>query len=66
MLNAKNDEVIPRACTESLWEAFGKPKIHWYEAGHYSAMLYITDALEKVADFFSNAEGRKQKAESRR
>jgi hypothetical protein len=63
MLNAKNDEVIPRACTESLWEAFGRPKIHWYDAGHYSAMLYITDALEKVADFFSNAEGSKQNAE---
>jgi dienelactone hydrolase len=64
MLNAKNDEVIPRACTESLWQAFGKPTIHWYDAGHYSAILYITDALEKVADFFADAERKKQKAEA--
>jgi hypothetical protein len=62
MLNALNDEVIPRACTDNLWEAFGRPPIHWYEAGHYSAMLYLLDALEKVTGFFK-AEGKMQKAE---
>ncbi len=56
MLNARNDEVIPRACTQQLWEAFGRPPIHWYEAGHYSAMLYLADALDKVTKFFSNSE----------
>jgi cephalosporin-C deacetylase-like acetyl esterase len=61
MLNARNDEVIPRSCTDSLWEAFGRPPIHWYEAGHYSAMLYITDALEKVSDFFAGKEFGTQK-----
>lgn len=60
MLNARNDEVIPRACTESLWEAFGRPPIHWYDAGHYSALLYITDALDKVSNFFANAPREKQ------
>ncbi|MCC7085213.1 MAG: alpha/beta hydrolase family protein [Pirellulales bacterium] len=62
MLNARNDEVIPRACTESLWEAFGRPPIHWYNAGHYSALLYIADALEKVTNFFANADGTKRQA----
>lgn len=52
MLNARNDEVIPRACTESLWQAFGCPPIHWYDAGHYTAILYIGDALQKTAAFF--------------
>src|SRR4051812_33265506 len=35
MLNATDDEVIPRACTDALWTAFGKPPIHWYSGGHY-------------------------------
>ena len=70
MLNASHDEVIPRQCTESLWEAIGRPPIFWYDAGHFSAMLYISDALEKVSAFMAsgeipheNAEGRTQKAE---
>jgi hypothetical protein len=63
MLNARNDEVIPYACTEQLWEAFGRPPIFWYEAGHYSAMLYLADALDKVTKFFSGVESAKPTAE---
>jgi dienelactone hydrolase len=53
MLNAKDDEVIPRACTESLWEAFGKPDIHWYSGGHFSAIWHLPSALNRVAIFFA-------------
>ena len=56
MLNALHDEVIPRPCTDSLWEAFGRPDIHWYNAGHYTAMFYVLDALDQSAAFFSGAE----------
>jgi hypothetical protein len=52
MLNASHDEVIPKKCTESLWQAFGRPEIHWYDAGHYSAMWHIADAMAKVTEFF--------------
>jgi hypothetical protein len=52
MLNASNDEVIPKACTESLWHAFGEPEIVWFDAGHYSAIRFIFDALARVAVFF--------------
>lgn len=52
MLNAKNDEVIPPECTESLWEACGRPEIHWYNAGHFTAILYLADAMNKVEVFF--------------
>lgn len=52
MLNASHDEVIPRACTESLWRAFGRPEIVWFDAGHYSAMAYIFDGLARVTRFF--------------
>jgi dienelactone hydrolase len=52
MLNARQDEVIPPACTESLWRAFGKPEIIWWDAGHYSAARYMFDGLAKATHFF--------------
>jgi cephalosporin-C deacetylase-like acetyl esterase len=54
MINALHDEVIPRACTDSLWEACGRPSIKWYNSGHYTAILYVLDALEETAEFFGN------------
>lgn len=52
MLNAKNDEIVPPACTVALWEAFGQPEIMWVNAGHYSAMRFIPGALAKAVAFF--------------
>jgi dienelactone hydrolase len=52
MLNAWQDEVIPRACTESLWRAFGEPEIFWWDAGHYSAARYLFDGLSRTVQFF--------------
>jgi dienelactone hydrolase len=67
MLNAQHDEVIPHDCTMQLWKSFGSPPIVWYDCGHFSALLHVLDALDKVGEFFSEgggkAEGRKQKAE---
>jgi dienelactone hydrolase len=62
MLNAKNDEIIPRQCTDSLWESFGRPPIFWYDCGHYTAVFHITDALNRVADFFATADDAKPEA----
>lgn len=53
MLNATRDEIIPRACTESLWHALGEPQIIWYEAGHISAIRYLFDGLGRVSRFFA-------------
>ncbi len=55
MLNASNDEVIPRACTDKLWESFGRPPIVWYDCGHYSAALHVLDALAQVGAFFQSS-----------
>ncbi|MEX0710786.1 MAG: alpha/beta hydrolase family protein [Pirellulales bacterium] len=55
MLNASHDEIIPRACTESLWRAFGQPEIVWMDAGHYSAMRFIFDGLSRVTKFFNGS-----------
>ncbi|HVX13292.1 MAG TPA: alpha/beta hydrolase family protein [Pirellulales bacterium] len=52
MLNARNDEVIPPACSESLWRALGEPDIVWYDAGHYSAARFLFDGLGRVSRFF--------------
>lgn len=49
MLNATDDEIIPKDCTKMLWKEFGKPKIKWYKGGHYSAGLYLTDIVKEVA-----------------
>lgn len=52
MLNARQDEIIPRACTESLWKAFGEPEIVWYEGGHYSVARSFFTILDKATGFF--------------
>lgn len=53
MLNARDDELIPRACTESLWSACGEPEIIWYPGGHYSVIRHIFGALDRVSGFFA-------------
>ena len=53
MLNATSDEVIPRACTDSLWKALGEPEIRWYSGGHYSVMTHLFTALMTVGQFFA-------------
>lgn len=53
MLNALEDEVIPRPCTESLWRAFGEPEIVWYDGGHYSVARHLLDAMKRTQDFFA-------------
>lgn len=51
MINASQDEVIPRSATMELWEKFGKPTLLWMPTGHYSAALFLPNAQQKVADF---------------
>lgn len=53
LLNATDDEVIPRPCTLALWEAFGQPPLVWYSGGHYSVIRHLPRALLQVADFFA-------------
>jgi dienelactone hydrolase len=53
LLNATDDEVIPRECTESLWKAFGEPEIAWYRGGHYSVVRHVFGALHRVSTFFA-------------
>ena len=54
LLNADRDEVIPRACTESLWRAFGEPEIKWYAGGHFSVIRHLPSAILRVSHFFAD------------
>lgn len=55
MLNARHDEIIPPACTESLWRALGEPEIVWYDAGHITSVRFLFDGLGRVTRFFRTA-----------
>jgi dienelactone hydrolase len=52
MINAKRDEVIPRACTEALWRGAGEPRIIWWNATHYSAAWHLPSGLSTMSEFF--------------
>ena len=56
MFNAENDKVVPPACTEKLWEQLGKPKIEWWNANHYSAIVYLPKGLVQITTFFGEAD----------
>jgi cephalosporin-C deacetylase-like acetyl esterase len=56
MINARFDEVIPPACTTSLWKSFGEPEIEWLDCGHYSAARFMFHALGRVTKFFAASE----------
>jgi hypothetical protein len=55
MINATDDEVIPKKCTEKLADALAIPdKIVWLDGlGHYTAMAELPFSLKTAADFFA-------------
>jgi dienelactone hydrolase len=55
MFNATKDKVVPRACTEKLWRAMGKPRIEWWNADHYSSIFYLPKGLVTITRFFGEA-----------
>lgn len=55
MINAADDEVIPRPCTEKLATALGLgDRVVWLEGmGHYTAIAALRRSLEATVDFFA-------------
>lgn len=55
MVNAAEDEVIPRACTEKLAEALGiGDRVVWLDGlGHYTALAELPRILDRMAAFFA-------------
>jgi dienelactone hydrolase len=50
MIAAKNDEIVPPKAATALWEATGKQRIVWLDAGHITAALYTMSMLCEVRD----------------
>jgi len=48
MINAEEDEIVPRASTEKLHEAIGRPEIRWLKGGHYGIVLHIGTVLRDI------------------
>lgn len=55
MINAAEDEVIPRDCTEQLAAALGiSNQVIWLEGlGHYTAIAALPEILQQTARFFA-------------
>lgn len=53
MINATDDEVIPKVCTLALWQALGRPEIQWYSGGHYSIARHFFKVLNASTRFFA-------------
>jgi poly(3-hydroxybutyrate) depolymerase len=53
MIAGKVDEVVPPASTKALWVAAGRPPIHWYDCGHYSAIGYLLPGIRETVNFFA-------------
>ncbi|HJP02223.1 MAG TPA: dienelactone hydrolase family protein [Planctomycetota bacterium] len=52
MLNAKNDEIFPRDCTERLRAACpGEGPIHWYPGSHAGIALFLPDIMNRIDGF---------------
>jgi hypothetical protein len=49
----KVDEVVPPASTLLLWEAAGRPAIHWCDCGHDSAVGYLLPGIRQTVEFFA-------------
>ncbi len=54
MVNAAQDEVIPKACTEKLADALGiRDKVAWLDGlGHYTAIAALPRVLDQMVAFF--------------
>lgn len=52
MLNGARDKLVPPECAWALGRAAGA-EIVWYPASHYSAALFLPDALGRLKQFFN-------------
>jgi len=55
MINAAQDEVIPRECTERLAQAMGiSEQVWWLEGvGHYTSITKLPDLVDRTVAFFA-------------
>ncbi|MBI3410128.1 MAG: alpha/beta hydrolase family protein [Planctomycetes bacterium] len=52
IIAAKKDEIVPPKMAENLWNATGRQKLIWLNAGHFTASLYFLSGLNNVVEHF--------------
>ncbi len=50
LIAARHDEIVPPKAAEQLWEATGKQRIVWLDAGHITAAYYSMTVLREMRD----------------
>jgi dienelactone hydrolase len=50
MVNARYDRLVPPRFTQALWDALGRPAIHWLPAGHITAFLFRRTIVAEILD----------------
>ncbi len=50
MIAARDDEIVPPRAASQLWEATGKQRIVWLDAGHVGAAFYTMSVLRELRD----------------
>lgn len=55
MIAAKGDEIVPPRAAVQLWEATGKQRIVWLDAGHITAAFYTMTVLCELRDHVGGA-----------
>ncbi|MBN9122329.1 MAG: alpha/beta hydrolase family protein [Planctomycetes bacterium] len=50
MIAAREDEIVPPKAATQLWEATGKQRIVWLDAGHITAAFYTMSVLREMRD----------------
>lgn len=54
MVNGTKDKIVPPAATKKLWNAYGRPRIKWYEVNHYGLVNHLPEVLQMVLDHLSS------------
>ncbi len=49
IMAASKDEIVAPRMAKALWEESGKQKILWFDAGHYSAIVHLPEAINEIA-----------------
>ncbi|MEA3253950.1 MAG: prolyl oligopeptidase family serine peptidase [Chloroflexota bacterium] len=57
MINAEQDDFVPRECTLEFWERCGRPPIVWLPGGHNTIFRHYHSIRKEAAAFMSSSFG---------
>lgn len=51
LVHGRSDAIAPAEAVQALWEAWGRPRLSWYDGGHFSAFLRPRPVLDRCRAF---------------